>query len=244
MYSLGIAEDETKILNGLCKLYPWNSLGFEIKMKAANGQEMLNYLNNNHLDVILSDISMPVLNGIELAREIQQKNLDTIVIFLSGYADFQYARQAIRYNVYEYILKPVKSQELINVFTQVRDKLDIYYKDCTVEKKNYYTALIEKINHYTLSNLADANLKNAADYIGISASYLSSIYKQYAEKNYSEFILEEKMKRACKLLNDGILKTYQIADQLGYDDPKNFTRAFKNYYGFSPREYRKSEDPL
>ena len=221
MYSLGIVEDETKILNGLCKLYPWNSLGFEIKTKATNGQEMLNYLNN-HLDVILSDISMPVLNGIELAREIQQKNLNTIVIFLSGYADFQYARQAIRYNVYEYILKPVKSQELINVFTQVRDKFD----------------------HYTLSNLADANLKNAADYIGISASYLSSIYKQYAEKNYSEFILEEKMKRACKLLNDGILKTYQIADQLGYDDPKNFTRAFKNYYGFSPREYRKSEDPL
>ena len=95
-----------------------------------------------------------------------------------------------------------------------------------------------------LSNLADANLKNAADYIGISASYLSSIYKQYAQKNYSEFILEEKMKRACKLLNDGILKTYQIADQLGYDDPKNFTRAFKNYYGFSPREYRKIRNKL
>lgn len=244
MYSLGIVEDEIKLLNGLCNLYPWNSLGFEIKAKATNGQEMLNYLNNNPLDVVLSDISMPVLNGIDLAREIQQRDLDTIVIFLSGYADFQYARQAIRYNVYEYILKPVKSQELINVFTQVRNKLDIYYKDCAVEKKNYYTNLIEKINHYTLSNLANANLKNAAAYIGISAGYLSSIYKQYTEKNYSEFILEEKMKRACKLLNDGALKTYQIADQLGYDDPKNFTRAFKNYYGFSPREYRKSEDPL
>ena len=244
MYSLGIVEDEIKLLNGLCKLYPWNSLGFEIKAKATNGQEMLDYLNNNHLDVILSDISMPVLNGIDLAREIQQKDLDTIVIFLSGYADFQYARQAIRYNVYEYILKPVKFQELINVFTQVHNKLDIYYKDCPVEKKNYYTTLIEKINHYTQNNLANANLKNAAAYIGISAGYLSSIYKQYTEKNYSEFILEEKMKRACRLLNDGILKTYQIADQLGYDDPKNLTRAFKNYYGFSPREYRKSEDSL
>lgn len=92
MYSLGIVEDEIKLLNGLCNLYPWNSLGFEIKAKATNGQEMLNYLNNNHLDVVLSDISMPVLNGIDLAREIQQRDLDTIVMMPGSKHSIFYVR--------------------------------------------------------------------------------------------------------------------------------------------------------
>lgn len=89
-------------------------------------------------------------------------------------------------------------------------------------------------------NLSCITLKQTALHVGLSSSYLSSIYKQQTGNSFSDDILNMKMQVAKQLLNDGDLKTYEIAERLGYDNPKNFTRAFRSCYGFSPRDFKKN----
>ncbi|MCI8800020.1 MAG: response regulator [Lachnospiraceae bacterium] len=236
MYRLGIADDEPKIVTGLREFYPWEDMGFTICVQARNGQELWEYMQNNHLDVVLTDISMPVMSGIELAQKLA--GTSTVIVFLSGYADFQYARQALHYNVYDYILKPVKYQELLDVFHKIRGILDMARSDAPSAPVCYYQTIVDKVNQSILEDLPGASLKSAAAKVRLSPGYLSSLYKQQTGQNLSQFILEAKMNCAGKMLSDGVLKVYQIAEKLGYEDPKNFTRAFRSFYGCSPREYK------
>lgn len=238
MYQLVIVDDEPRILNGLCKYYDWNKMGFELSGRFRNGKEVLDHMKSHPVDVILSDISMPVMDGITLAKTLYEQNSPVILVFLSGYAEFEYARQALTYKVYEYILKPIKADELHSVFRRISELLnqDGNHSDTG----NYYDKLIQKARLYMEENLSVVTLKQTALFIGLSSSYLSSIYKQQTGNSYSDDIQNMKMQIARQLLNDGDLKTYEIAEKLGYDNPKNFTRAFRSYYGFSPRDYKKN----
>lgn len=238
MYQLVIVDDEPRILNGLCKYYDWHQMGFELSGRFRNGKEVLDHMKSHPVDVILSDISMPVMDGITLAKTLYEQNSPVILVFLSGYAEFEYARQALTYKVYEYILKPIKADELHSVFRRISELLnqDGNHSDTG----NYYDKLIQKARLYMEENLSVVTLKQTALHIGLSSSYLSSIYKQQTGNSYSDDIQNMKMQIARQLLNDGDLKTYEIAEKLGYDNPKNFTRAFRSYYGFSPRDYKKN----
>ena len=238
MYQLVIVDDEPRILNGLCKYYDWHQMGFEISGRFRNGKEVLDHMKNHTVDVILSDISMPVMDGISLAKNLYEQNSPVILVFLSGYAEFEYARQALTYKVYEYILKPIKAEELHSVFRRISELLN--QSGNHSDTGNYYDKLIQKARLYMEENLSVVTLKQTALHIGLSSSYLSSIYKQQTGNSFSDDIQNMKMQIARHLLNDGDLKTYEIAEKLGYDNPKNFTRAFRSYYGFSPRDYKKN----
>ena len=238
MYQLVIVDDEPRILNGLCKYYDWNQMGFEISGRFQNGKEVLDHMTDHPVDVILSDISMPVMDGISLAKTLYEQNTSVILVFLSGYAEFEYASQALTYKVYEYILKPIKSDELHTVFRRISEQLN--QSGSNSDTGSYYDKLIQKARLYMEENLSYITLKQTAIHVGLSPSYLSSIYKQQTGNSFSDDILNMKMQMARQLLNNSDLKTYEIAEKLGYDNPKNFTRAFRNYYGFSPRDFKKN----
>lgn len=235
MYRLGIVDDEPKLLSGLCNYYPWEKLGFEIVARMHNGKELLDYLKQNTLDVVFTDISMPIMDGIELAKALQDKFGEIIVVFLSGYADFKYAQQAIKYDVYDYILKPVKYKDIVQIFGSIKQKLDGKYGN----SEGYYGKIIEEVNKYAVENIERVTLRDAAKKVNMSHGYLSTLYKKYTGQTFSDFLTKSKMEQAKNLLLDINLKTYDVAQKLGYEDPKNFTRAFRSFYGISPREFRK-----
>lgn len=239
MYKLGIVDDEPKLLSGLCSYYPWNELGYEITAQLHNGKEVLKFLQNDYLDVVFTDISMPEMNGIELARALYEEFPDIAVVFLSGYADFKYAQQALKYEVFDYILKPVKYDDIVQVFSQLKNKLDDK-RSHMEEAEGYYEQIVAQVNKYTEENITSATLKDAAQKVNMSPGYLSSLYKKYTGRTFSDYLTYSRMEYAKKLLLDIHLKTYNVAEILGYEDPKNFTRAFKSYYGKTPREFKKT----
>lgn len=239
MYKLGIVDDEPKLLAGISSYYPWNELGFEIVTQLHNGKEVLEYLKCNFLDVVFTDISMPEMDGIELAKALHEEYPEIAVVFLSGYAEFKYAQQALKYNVCDYILKPVKYDEIVQVFSQIKNKLDDKYGQ-REEAEGYYEQIVARVNQYVEENITTATLKDAAQKVNMSPGYLSALYKKYTGQTFSDYLTQSKMAYAQKLLLDIHLKTYHVADILGYEDPKNFTRAFKSYYGKTPREFRKT----
>ena len=120
MYQVIIADDEAKIRSGLANLFPWNQLGFEIAAVCSNGKEALDFAMENPVDLVLSDIRMPIMDGLELSRLLLPKK-PVKMVFFSGYQDFNYARQAMKNGVSDYLLKPVKYEDLSDCLTRIRE---------------------------------------------------------------------------------------------------------------------------
>ena len=120
MYSLVIVDDEPAIRRGLARHIDWTSMGFEVVESFEDGEDALAYLEHHHVDAVLTDIRMSVVSGLSLAKTIRDRGLETEVVILSGYKDFEYARSAMQSGVRAYLLKPTDEGELREVFDEVR----------------------------------------------------------------------------------------------------------------------------
>lgn len=128
-YKLIIIDDEDIIRNGLQNVVDWTSLGFEVSADMGDGRDAIEYIQKNHVDVVLTDIKMTFVSGLELARYIFENKPEIQVIIISGYKEFDFAKQAMSYNVSHYLLKPIEYDELVKVFDNVRNQLDREYTE-------------------------------------------------------------------------------------------------------------------
>lgn len=241
IYTLVVVEDEYEIRTGLVNCFPWGKMGFTVVEEFENGGECFEYLCKNKVDTILCDIKMPVMSGIELAKKIFESNINTKVVIISGYTDFEYARQALRYGVKDYIVKPTKYNEIIDVFSRIKKELD---NENTKEINNsynneidQYNSIISIIEKYVDEHYSDVTLEDVAKVVYMNPCYLSKYFKQKTGMNFSDYITEVRMKKAVEFLKNPLYKTYEISYMIGYKNPKNFTRAFKKYFKKSPREF-------
>ena len=125
-----LADDEPYILEGLSKLIDWEANGYEIVKKASNGQEAYEYLKNNSVDIIFADIQMPRMTGLELLAKIKEEGIsDAYFIIVSGFNDFKYAQQAIRYGSMDYLLKPVSKEMLEEILAKASVMKDMELKE-------------------------------------------------------------------------------------------------------------------
>ncbi|MDO5423244.1 MAG: response regulator [Eubacteriales bacterium] len=242
MYSLIIVDDEPKIREGIANLFPWKQNGFEITGLFPNGELALLHVRSHKTDVVLTDIQMPVMNGLELSRHLAEEYPEIIHVFLTGFQDFQYMRTAILNHAADYLLKPIKYEELYTCFEKIRQTLDQKYHVSTpfpLEGGSaYYGKIITTVCDYLEEHYRDATLEEAAIQVNLSPNYLSKIFKEKSGTGFAEYLNNVRMKKAAELLLDLSYKHYEIADLIGYDNPKNFSRAFKQFYQMSPREFR------
>lgn len=120
MLKVLIVEDEQYIAQGLSMLIDWESCGYEIAGTVYNGQDAIDFLQDTQVDLILSDIKMPVMDGITLLKRIREEEIsEAFFVILSGYGDFAYAQQAIKYKCTDYILKPIQRQQLYSLLEKV-----------------------------------------------------------------------------------------------------------------------------
>ncbi len=128
-FSIILADDEPNILYGMQKGIDWENLGFSVVGTAQNGKEVLEMMEEYHPDLVISDIKMPFMDGLELARSIHEDYMNTRVILFSGWDDFEYARLAISYGVSEYIMKPINYEEMQRLLMNMHRKLDKEYDE-------------------------------------------------------------------------------------------------------------------
>lgn len=240
MYKLVIADDEYEIRHGLVNYYPWEEIGFEVIGQASNGKEALELISEGNPDVLLCDIQMPIMTGIEVIEEIHQQGSPVLTIFLSGYQDFHYAQSAIKYGVKNYILKPTKFTDLTEAFMQIKKVLDQRKPTPTSSALSIMDddPIINKIKNYVKTHFKNATLEDAAQIVYMNPHYVSKYFKQKTKENFSDFVFQIKMEEAAKLLKTMQYKAYEVSEMVGYSNAKNFTRAFRKYFGISPKEYR------
>lgn len=124
LYTVIVADDEEELREAVCTMIPWEEFGFRLVGSASNGLDALQLVEKHGPDLLLTDIRMPFISGIELARQVRELHPATSIAFLSGYDDFEYAKQAIRYNIVSYMLKPLTVKGLGDELKIIRGKLD------------------------------------------------------------------------------------------------------------------------
>lgn len=240
MYKLILADDEYELRNGLGTYFPWEEIGFELAASLENGQQVIEYLESHSADVLLCDIRMPVMDGLEVAQYIYRKKLPIYMIMFSGYRDFEYAKKAMQYGARDYIVKSAKFNELVSVFRNLREQLDMENskKKLAGASKGYYQQIIETIQEQVEREFATVTLEQVAAAVHMNSNYVSKLFYCKTGQLFSEYLLSVKMKKAAEYLSDIRYRTYEVSELVGYSNTKNFSRAFKSFYGITPKEYR------
>lgn len=410
MLKVHIIEDEPYIRMELMEIIEWESYGFTIVGESKNGKEALKSLEKNSVDLIITDIEMPHMNGVEFLKNIRERGWDIEVVFLTGFSEFQYAREGAKLNIVDYLLKPIDTNQLIDVLNRVKSKvlekqikgnksynkelvskqmIDIiqgkikdeeiinnhidrdyvvvaninikdfddegeqWLKDGTyyiymdkikdkinnafklyivkfievdlgsyicilqlklddgyviLEKKmkdieneinlnesfsieiglgyicnklnirnsyfeakkqiynkqikrfknvfdfevnnenkinnkvSYKDEIVKKSKLYVKENIeGEITLNVVAQYLNISKNYFCSMFKQETGINFLNYIVQQKIERAKKMLIEENMKVYEVSERLGYNDTTYFSKLFKRNVGVTPQEYKRGE---
>ena len=149
MYRLMVVEDEDMIRRGIVNSIPWQSLGFVVVAESANGKDALEQLEKNQVDVLLTDIKMPIMGGTELSKKTRQLYPDIEIIILSGFAEFEYARQAIGFRAFDYLLKPTNKKKLLDAFTALKESMD---QKREIKEEIFYSNMFINAGYETMRN--------------------------------------------------------------------------------------------
>ena len=254
-----IADDEQTIRNGLLSLL-WKNIGIEEVYQAENGLAAKEILKAERIDIVISDIKMPGLSGLELAEYIKECSMDTAVIFLTGYSDFEYARRAIRNQVSDYLLKPIRRKDILETVERVLQALERKRYKAEVVRK-YETAsgsldlgeqmpwLFQRANRQTMEILQDMaanyakeiSLNSLAEKYHFSAAYLSRMIKKETGYSFSTILNSIRLTAAVKLLEQDNARIHFVCELTGFSDQKYFSQVFKKTLGCSPGEFRRQE---
>lgn len=139
LYSIILVDDEEEVRKSIIKKIEWQAAGFHVVGDAENGEDAMEKIEMLEPDVVLTDIRMPYMDGLQLAEKVRQRYPSMKVVIFSGYDDFEYAQRAIKLNVSEYILKPVNVEELTSILKRIKENLDL-----EIEEKRNLSRLREK----------------------------------------------------------------------------------------------------
>jgi two-component system, response regulator YesN len=160
-YKLLLVDDEEEVRRGVLKKINWNEYGFDIVGEAENGKEALDSIERTLPDVVITDIKMPFMDGLELTKVVREKYPTIKFIVLTGFDEFEYAQKAIKLNVMEYVLKPISANELIDILIKVKSQIDseIAEKKNVEILKEYYIKSIPVLKDKFLTSLVTTTLE-------------------------------------------------------------------------------------
>lgn len=249
-FTLIIVDDEKSIRDGLSNYIEWESLGYKVLGCFEDGKEAEKFIINNHVDVLLTDIKMAEVSGLELAENLLRKDIRTKVVIMSGYKDFNYARKAIKLNVHDYLLKPIEIETIKEVFSSLYTIMIDSPKDRDIpamtvdeeDKTEYSELVIKKSIQYINENYhKDISLDDVAGYVFLSPVYFCRFFKDETQINFLTYLTDIRMKKAAEILKKREHKISEVSALVGYKNTKYFTRVFKKHYGIVPSEYLKQE---
>jgi len=236
-----IVDDEMPVRKLLQATIDWESLGLEVVGEAASGIEAINIIDDVNPDIVFVDICMPFMNGIEFTKMATARYPDLFVIVLTGFDDFEYARQCVSLPVVEYMLKPIVRSEVEKVLKRVVDELNKRTSDdkCVEQEEPALNSFeIQNIVNYLKNNYKDStiNLASVAQQFGFNSCYLSRKFKKEMGVSFVEYLMKCRMEQAIELKKNN-LKMFEAANEVGIPDPNYFGRCFKKYTGISYSEY-------
>ncbi len=259
MIKIVVVEDEVLVKKGLILTTDWQRYGCEVVGEASNGLEGIDVITKIKPDIVITDVRMPGLDGIKMIENVKGAGVKSEFIIISGYSEFEYARQAVKLGVRDFLVKPIDDEDLEhalqNTCKAVRDKQMInkiqnkmeditdsrvmLFKEYMINPETGDDDYVARaVKHISLNYQRDITVKSVADSLFISESYLSRLFKMKVGQTFGDYLTYYRIKKACELLKDPNGKIYEIANIIGYKDQRYFSVIFKKLVGVTPKEFR------
>ncbi len=235
-----LVDDELTMREGFKKLFQWEEHDCVVVGEASDGVEAINQVDICRPDVIIMDINIPIMNGLEVIRILRAKYPEMAFIVVSGYDDFNYCKEAIKLKITDYILKPVNYEE----FGEVIDELKIaLYQESLRHKENIIgekDKLIFEITKYIQEHLQEEiTLKVLAEKFFLSPVYVSQLFKNEIGVNFLTYLTNIRIERAKILLMSSGTSVSDIAEKVGFKDYRVFSKVFKKMESIPPSQFHK-----
>lgn len=253
MYSILVVDDDYYLGERYANMNIWNEFGFEIAAAVQTERQAVDFLKRNGADLVLTEVSRPQIDGIKLTEWIKQLYKDTCVVFFSQRADFELVRKGMRLGVLDFIVKPADKKELEQMLARAKEQLDAKKGESAMceQAQNVLNSLekgsesrfVRTAAAYLSSNIYSfVTMSDAADFMNLNKDYFGKSFKKLTGISFGEFYSRLRVEFAKTLIKRGTLRTYEIAEKLGFSDPDHFTKKFKSVTGITPSEYRNSID--
>ncbi len=257
-YRVLIVEDEPLmrdyLIGNLTRLHP----SFSVADAAHDGVAALALFEQNRYDLVITDLRMPGMDGLQLIERIRTLGKTLPIIILTGYDEFEYARTALHFGVAEYLLKPLNDdalretlERMERIIRQHRSAMQLpedltpknianFVATCFTESDREHKMLAERAASYITTHFTEPITQtDVAEALGVTPAYLSSVFHEEKGESYTKFLMRLRMMQAALLLKSKPNLTIQaVAVQTGYASDKHFIGVFKKYFGTTPNEYR------
>lgn len=243
MVNLIIADDE-KIIRESILSFDWKKIGVNALACFASGEEVLEFLKNNSVDILLTDIRMSGMDGITLIAEVKKLYPGIAIICVSGYDEYEYLRSCLRLGAKDYLLKPIDRDKLFeSVQTVISgkpiDEKDIFLNSPSIDEQQEQNHYIKIVTDYIEEHYAEPlSLETVAELVQLNPVYLSHLFKKIKKVKFSDYLNDVRLKNAMQLLKNTSLRINEVAFNVGYNDARYFATIFRKKTGMSPNEYR------
>ena len=243
MLNVAVFEDNPLVLKSITTTINWNELDCTIVGTAENGNDAYTLLQEIEINIVISDIKMPGIDGLSLAKKISEMGLHTKIILITGFHEFELAKQAVHLGIFDLLTKPLSNESICASVKRAVKALGEESPDnpkispfrAPENASNLVRHTITFLNqHYA----EDITLETVAVQLKVSPNHLSRIIKKETGYKFVEILTKIKMTEALKLLERPDAKVYKVAEQLGYRDYAYFYQVFKKFYNVSPQKYR------
>ncbi|MGG4554293.1 response regulator transcription factor [Paenibacillus humicus] len=263
-----VVDDEYNTRMGVSyTLQQWGDGKIEIAA-AENGQQALNMLREREYDLLITDIRMPLMTGIELLEALRREKNEIAAVLLTGFAEFEYAQQGLRLGAIDYLLKPVQQSELIKMAEKAlnkarlakerRKRLQQHFGQLELGEaaaangwqgqtsQNQDPLSLRTSNEYVIKAVQYIDehisnvltIKEVAQQVHLNPSYFSVLFKEEAGLTFIDYVTRLRMKKAKELLESSSLSLDAISEQIGLQTTSYFIRMFKKFERMTPKQYR------
>ncbi len=234
MKTIVIVEDEFRIRQGLGSLINKVDMGCKVIGEAENGYEGLKMIQDLEPDIVITDIQMPKIDGLQMIEQAKEMGAVCTFVILSGYADFEYARRGIRLGVKEYLLKPAT----ISSVKELLIKLAGNGEEASRPEEEEYSGMVkEMIAIMEESYGMRLGLDTFADKFRLTPEYISNLFAKETKMTFSNYLKKVRIEKAKELILSTDMKIYEVACSVGYSDQKYFSKVFKEYTGVSAKQF-------
>ncbi|MFI3201814.1 MAG: response regulator [Eubacteriales bacterium] len=246
MIKIIIVEDESLVREGILYGTDWSSIQCEVIGDAKDGLEGYEMIKNLSPDIVITDIQMPKMTGLEMIESLRKDSYTCKFIILTAYSDFTYAQSAVKLDVSDYLLKPFEDGELEESIQQIISILPqhsttpFHFKAKSHYNSKYINEAIEYIqNHYA----EHISISQVSYVICLSEGYFSRLFKKETGYTFVNYLAYYRIEQATKLLQNHKVKVYEVAQLVGYSDSMYFSNLFKKIVGVSPSQYQEKSRP-
>ena len=239
-----LVDDEQYILRGLTKLIQRIGSQYQVVGAFCSSREALQFLKENPVDVLITDIRMPEMDGLQLTEQAKNLQKDLHCVILSGHSDFDYARNALRLGVVDYLVKPVDDEELKKTLAKVVERAASSPQDSAYYIKSNISREVAYLKNQIETNYATFDLGECAERLCKSRDYLAKLFKKEIGVNIKDYLKDIRILRAKDLLSSiNAYKVYEVSALVGFVDTVYFSKQFKEIVGMTPKEFQLYSHP-